>query len=41
MEDIIFLMNTISRMVLSGYLGYTDESLVELTNERDKFKIAK
>ena len=40
-EDIAVLMNTSPRMVLSVYLGHTDESLVQLANRRGKFKVVK
>ena len=40
-EDIAALMNTSPRMVLSVYLGHTDESLVQLANRRGKFKVVK
>jgi hypothetical protein len=33
------LMNTSERMVLSVYLGHTDEALVRLANRRGKGKL--
>jgi len=38
-EDIAVLMNTSERMVLSVYLGHTDEALVRLANRRGKGKL--
>ena len=38
-EDIAELMNTSTRMVMSVYLGHTDEALVRLANRRGKGKL--
>ena len=38
-EDIAVLMNTSERIVLSVYLGHTDEALVRLANRRGKGKL--
>ena len=35
MDDIAELMNTSARMVMSVYLGHTDEALVNLANRRE------
>ena len=40
-DDIAELMNTSARMVLSVYLGHTDEALVNLANRRGRLKIVK
>lgn len=40
-EDIASLMNTSERMVMSVYLGHTDEALLRLANRRGKLKVVK
>ena len=41
-EDIAELMNTSSRMILSVYLGHTDQSLINLAERvPNKFKLVK
>ena len=40
-EDIASLMNTSTRMVMSVYLGHTDEALLRLANRRGKLKVIK
>lgn len=40
-EDIATLMNTSTRMVMSVYLGHTDEALLRLANRRGKLKVVK
>ena len=40
-EDIAELMNTSPRMVMSVYLGHTDEALLRLANRRGKLKLVK
>jgi len=40
-EDIASLMNTSTRMVMSVYLGHTDEALLRLANRRGKLKVVK
>ena len=40
-DDIAELMNTSPRMVLSVYLGHTDEALVNLANRRGRLKVVK
>ena len=40
-EDIEELMNTSPRMVISVYLGHTDEAILQLANRRGKLKVVK
>ena len=40
-EDIAELMNTSPRMVISVYLGHTDEAILQLANRRGKLKVVK
>ena len=40
-EDIATLMNTSSKMIMSVYLGHTDEALLKLAEKRGKLKVVK
>jgi len=40
-EDIATLMNTSPRMIMSVYLGHTDEALLKLAGRRGKLKVVK
>jgi len=40
-EDIATLMNTSTRMIMSVYLGHTDEALLKLAGRRGKLKVVK